>query len=117
MIVGLKITEDQNEQIKILHLEGRLDAASAPVLEKKLSELFEKPLKYLLIDFSKIDYLSSAGMRLLLSYSKKLKNLGGQLAFCSIGDEVMEVIKMAGFERILSIYPKEQDAIGALKNH
>jgi anti-sigma B factor antagonist/stage II sporulation protein AA (anti-sigma F factor antagonist) len=115
MIIGLKITEDKSEDVKIFRLEGRLDAASAPVLEKKLSELFESSLKYLLIDFSKVDYLSSAGMRLLLSYSKRLKNLEGKLAFCSITEEVMEVIKMAGFERILNIYSKEADALKALK--
>jgi anti-sigma B factor antagonist/stage II sporulation protein AA (anti-sigma F factor antagonist) len=63
------------------------------------------------LDFLRIEYLSSAGMRLLLSIAKKLKTKKGSLVLFSIGEEVMEIIKLAGFEKILLIFETEQDAL------
>ena len=82
------------------------------ILEEKFIELTKSEAK-VLVDFSKVDYLSSAGMRLLLSTTKKMKKNEGKLIFFSISDEVMEIIRMAGFERILSIYGSEQEALNA----
>jgi len=113
MTVGLNVKINEVNQKTVLRIEGRLDAASAPVLENKLTELISSGKTQLVLDFAKVDYLSSAGMRLLLSTTKKLKSADGKLHFCSISEEVMEIIKMAGFERILSIYQTEQEAINA----
>jgi anti-sigma B factor antagonist/stage II sporulation protein AA (anti-sigma F factor antagonist) len=55
------------------------------------------------MDFTNVEYLSSAGMRLLLSGTKKTKSLGGKFVICSLTDDVMEIIKMAGFNHILHI--------------
>jgi len=113
MTVGLNVKISEVNNKTIIRVEGRLDAASAPILENKLSELIAANKKQLVLDFAKVDYLSSAGMRLLLSTTKKLKASEGKLHFCSINEEVMEIIKMAGFERILSIFPTEQEALSA----
>ena len=112
MSVSLNILEEIKDDKVILRLEGRLDASSSPILEGKLNELVGKK-KNLLVDFSKVDYLSSAGMRLLLASTKKMKSAQGKLIFFSISDEVMEIIKMAGFERILNICTNEQEAQNA----
>ncbi len=95
----------------VLRIEGRLDAPSSPTLEKKIHSLLEEDHLFLVLDFSQIDYLSSAGMRLLLSTTKKLKAKGGSLALFSIVEEVMEIIKLAGFEKILNIFKTEQEAL------
>lgn len=71
MGVGLSIELEEIEHRVILRLDGRIDAASAPILERKLNSLVEEDHLYLLLDFSRVDYLSSAGMRVLLSVSKK----------------------------------------------
>lgn len=97
-----------------MRIEGRVDAAAAPILEKKMESLIEKA-HLVLMDFSKVDYLSSSGMRIMLSASKKLKAHGGKLVFFGINHEVMEIIKVAGFERILLIYPNEAIALESLK--
>ncbi len=90
-----------------------MDAVSSPLLEKKLHSLMEEKHFTLLLDFTRIDYLSSAGLRLLLSFSKKLKAKGGSLILFSLSEDVVEVIKMAGFERILKIYPTERQALSS----
>ncbi len=113
MTVGLNIQIEEGQGIILVRVEGRLDAASAPLLEKKLVEQVEGGKTKLLLDFAKVNYLSSAGMRLLLSTTKKLKGVSGGLHLCSVSEEVMEIIKMAGFERIILIFPTEQEALQA----
>jgi anti-sigma B factor antagonist/stage II sporulation protein AA (anti-sigma F factor antagonist) len=114
MVVGLNVQEQEVNGIKILRLEGRIDAVSSAVLEKKLEENITHQRICVALDFTKVDYLSSAGMRLLLSMTKKFKQKEGMLGIFAIHDNVMEIIKMAGFERILFIYPLEKEAIAAL---
>ena len=109
----LKVTIDEQPDRKIVHLAGRLDATTSPALEGKISKILEQKKQTLLVDFAKVDYLSSAGMRVLLAATKKMKAQGGKLAFYAMSDEVMEIIKMAGFERILAIYPTEAEALKA----
>jgi anti-anti-sigma factor len=116
MTLNLNISLEEQPKYKIVRLEGRLDANTTPALEQKLAKLFELPEQSVIMDFSKVDYLSSAGMRLLLSATKKIKARGGKLVFCGMGEEVMEIVKMAGFERILTIRSTEEEALKALQD-
>lgn len=111
MGVGLHIDLEEIENRIILRIDGRLDAASAPVLERRIKTLLDEHHYYLLLDFSRVDYLSSAGMRLLLSEAKKLKGKKGDLILFSLSDDVMEIIKMAGFDKILHICSSEKEAL------
>lgn len=106
----LKIQLEEIERRIVLHLEGRVDVGTAPQLEKKLEGLMaENPV--LILDFDKVDYLSSAGMRVLLSGSKKLKAKKGALLLCALGEEVLEVIRMAGLDKVLPIFDTEAEAV------
>ena len=78
-----------------------------------MDELLQKDHNIIILDFTLLDYLSSAGMRLLLSYTKKLNAAGGNLYCCCMSGEVMEIIKMAGFEKILRIFHSEKAALRA----
>lgn len=111
MGVGLRIELEEIEQRVILRLDGRMDAASAPVLERRLNTLIEEEHIHLILDFSRVDYLSSAGMRVLLSATKKLKSQNGELVIFGVTDDVSDVIKMAGFDKILRIYASEKEAL------
>jgi len=111
MSISLHIDLEEIDQKMILRLDGRLDAATVPILERKINSLIDEKRHLIYLDFLRIDYLSSAGMRLLLSASKKLKSKKGALVVFSISEEVMEIIKLAGFDKILMIFETEQDAI------
>lgn len=108
---GIKFELEEKDHVSLFRLEGRLDATSSPQLETVLQEKVDSGQKNILLDFGRIDYLSSAGMRLLLSMTRKLKGDGGHLVICSLNDDVMEIIKVAGFERILNIFPTETGAL------
>lgn len=111
MGANLRIDLEEIEHRVILRLDGRLDAATAPILDRKIQSLIDEDHYYLLLDFSRIDYLSSAGMRVLLSATKKLMAKKGGLILFSLTEEVNEVIKMAGFDKILRIFSSEKEAI------
>ena len=105
------LTKEQINDATIIHCEGRLDATTTIKLENSINQLVDNKNLRIIVDFNKIDYLSSAGMRLLLSMTKRLKSINGQLVLCAIHDDVMEIIKMAGFEQILNIYYSQDDAL------
>ncbi len=103
---------EEKGDVVVIRVDGRLDAASSPQLEKRISSIIDSGHFKLILNLGGVDYLSSAGMRLILSVSKKLKNLEGKVVACQLNDEVMEVIKMAGFDRVLEIYPSEEESFG-----
>ena len=107
----MNLVIEEKENYAIMRLEGRIDATSAPILETKINELLGKGMVRLLIELSQVDYLSSAGLRFLLAATKKYKSYEGVLAIAAAGEEVMEIIKMAGFEKILNIFPDEKQAV------
>jgi len=111
MRVGLHIELEEIEDRVILRIDGRIDAGSVSVLERKINTLLEEQHNHLLLDFTRVDYMSSAGMRVLLSISKKLKAKKGSFILFSLNDEVDEIIKMAGFDKILHICLNEKEAL------
>ncbi|MBI3211563.1 MAG: STAS domain-containing protein [Simkania negevensis] len=113
MSIGIHVITEKEGSITILRLEGRLDATSSPILDQNLKKIVEEGGKKILLDFAKVGYLSSAGMRVLLASTKKLKVLKGKLNLCDISEGVLEIIKMAGFEKILNIYFTEEEAFDA----
>ncbi len=107
----IELKEEKKGDVLILRFKGRLDAISSPSAERKIFESINKGLNKLLFDFSGITYLSSAGMRMLLSTSKKLKTLSGKLVLSSISSNVMDVLKMSGFDHVLEIAVSENEAL------
>src|ERR1700733_15634328 len=100
---------EEKGDVVVVSVQGRLDAASSPQLEKKINSIIESGHFKLILNFAGVDYLSSAGMRLMLSTSKKLKHLEGKVVACNLNDEVLEIIKMAGFHQVLEVYANEEE--------
>ena len=78
-----ELRSDIKGDVLILRFTGRLDAMTTPELEKQVYQFIDRGQHKLLLDFSGVDYISSAGMRMLLATTKKLKNLSGQMVLCS----------------------------------
>jgi anti-anti-sigma factor len=111
MGVGLHIELEEIEKRMILRLDGRIDGVTSPKLEKKLEELTDQKHFVILLDFNSVDYLSSAGLRVLLSAAKKIHAHHGSLVLFSVLDDVKEIIKMTGFDKILPIVSNEKEAL------
>ena len=85
----------------VLKLEGRLDTTTAPELEKTINGEGEA-LTNLVLDFGGVDYISSAGLRVLLSSQKKM-NIQGSMELINVSESVMDIFEMTGFAEILVI--------------
>lgn len=107
--------EDRKGDILILRFKGRLDALSTPDIEKAVLQHIQSGRHKLLLDFGSVDYISSAGMRMLLATTKKLKTVSGMLVLHSIHTNVLDVFKMSGFDHVLDIAPTEEEALRKLK--
>ena len=107
--------EDNVEGFNVVRCDDRLDAITAPQLERMFHQIFERDgTQVVILDFTNLESLSSAGIRLLVTFTKHLKSTGGCYIH-SIGDEVMEILKMAGFDKILSIFKDEEDLLKQLQ--
>ena len=84
-----------------IEVVGRLDTITAPVLEKTIGENISE-IETLILDFKGLEYISSAGLRVLLGAQKKMQKLGS-MKLTGVCDEVMEVLEMTGFADILTI--------------
>ena len=91
----------KNAKETTIEVVGRLDTITAPVLEKTLSENIGGT-DCLVLDFKGLEYISSAGLRVLLGAQKKMKNKGS-MKIIGVCEEVMEVLEMTGFADILTI--------------
>lgn len=98
MLTINKSTEDKRAH---LALEGRLDTVTAPELEAELKETLDG-LTSLIIDFEKLEYISSAGLRVLLSAQKRMTKQG-KMQITGANETVMEIFEITGFSDILTI--------------
>ena len=89
--------------LKWLQLKGRVDSITGPELEKRFEELVSEGGRKVVVNFSGITFISSAGLRVLLSAQKAMRRLGGEYILFEVPDAVLEVIRLSGFHKIFSI--------------
>ena len=97
----LNIEKTTNETGLTVVLTGRLDTTTAPELEKELKASLDG-VTALIIDMAALDYISSAGLRVLLS-AQKTMNKQGEMKVVHVGETIMEIFEVTGFSDILSI--------------
>lgn len=105
------LREEHIDEVLVLRVKGRLDAIASPEIERRIFDAIHKGQVKLLIDMSGITYLSSAGIRMLLSTTKKLRTLSGKLVVCNMAANVSDVLKMSGFDHILDMSKNEEEAL------
>ena len=109
----MEIIEREEGEVRVLSLVGRLDTNTTPGAETQINALLDSGANKLLINFEKIDYVSSAGLRLLLATAKRMKGSAGYLRICCLNPTVQEVFDISGFASILSVSVAERDALDA----
>ena len=97
----LNITKEVKEKELLIALEGRLDTVTAPQLENEVKDSIEG-IENLVIDCTNLEYISSAGLRVLLS-AQKTMNKQGSMVVRNVSEEVREIFDVTGFVDILTI--------------
>ena len=107
----MKIQFEKKGNVKIFHISGKLDSKNSLVLEEDLNKTIESGEIYLAIDFEKLNYISSAGLRVLLSVAKTLNQQNGKVKLANLQNSVKEVFDLTGFTQIFEIFPNLEECI------
>lgn len=97
----MEIIKNQNGNSLTISIEGRLDTMTAPTFESEISNSLGS-VNSLVLDFAKLEYVSSAGLRVILS-AQKVMNKQGEMKIVNVNDEIMDVFEITGFSDILTI--------------
>src|ERR1043165_7690346 len=111
----MKITEAVQGEILVVGLSGRLDALTSDAVQENLLPRFTGPNVRLVIDFSELVYVSSAGLRVFLELARRVSTTQGKLALCAMLRQVPQVFELAGLTSLLPIYSTQQEARTALQ--
>ncbi len=109
----MEIIEENKGGINIYKLNGRLDSNTSQGFEKKIFQAIDGGSKSMIIDFKNIDYISSAGLRVILKATKALKREDGKIVLCDMQDYVKEVFEIVGIDSFLPIVGSMDDALNA----
>lgn len=96
--------------IPILQVSGRLDASTVSILERALLRAFTLGARAIVIDMGEVTYISSSGLRVLLTARRQARERGGDLLLCSLSTNVHDVLDMVGFTVLFSIQGTLDDA-------
>lgn len=110
----MEIQKRKENNTVVVAVKGRLDALTAPELEKDLLETIAGGEKRLLMDLSGLHYISSAGLRTLLVLAKKLKAQEGEVLFTGLKGPVDDVFKISGFYSIFKIFDSPEAALSQI---
>ena len=99
----MEITQESQKDICVFKLNGRLDSNTSPDFDRLIFDSIEKGAKHVIVDCEKLDYITSAGLRVLNKTAKRLTRDNGHIVLCSMVDYVREVFEIAGFDTFLPI--------------
>ena len=103
------------EGINIIKISGRMDATTTPQFNDAYQKLLESGQGRFIVDLGGLEYISSAGLRGILSMGKACKASGSSLAFCSMQAMVADMFKLSGFTSILNVYASLDEALAAMR--
>ncbi|MEZ5608583.1 MAG: STAS domain-containing protein [Burkholderiaceae bacterium] len=107
----MTIATETTASATVVLLQGQINSANAAGLEAEILALVNHGAKALVLDFSALDYISSAGLRMVLVLAKRLKQDAGQLVLCAMQPHVREVFDISGFLAILNVEGSRADAL------
>ncbi len=107
----MEIKQEKRDKAIVMSVIGRLDATTATELESELIPIIEGDRTKIIIDFSQLEYISSAGLRVLLLAMKTTRKVAGELIICSMEDHIKEIFDIAGFLPIFKITGTLEEAL------
>ena len=112
--MNIEVVEEREDAALVLLPVGRLDSANARSFESVVMERIGSGEQRLIVDFSRLTFISSSGMRVLLIAAKRLQAISGKLVLCEMKDHIEEVFRISGFDQIIPIKSSRADARDAV---
>ncbi|WP_019569944.1 STAS domain-containing protein [Thioalkalivibrio sp. ALE11] len=111
----MELKEETVDGVRVIRPAGRLDSNTSPELEAALFAHLEADPR-LVIRFADVEYISSAGLRVMLMAAKKVRQQGGQLVLCEIHEPIREVFEISGFLSILEVCDDRDAAVAQVRD-
>jgi anti-anti-sigma factor len=112
--LAMEFAQEEAGDVVIVKLAGRLDSSAAQPAEASFAQVLGSGTPHLAIDMSKLQYISSAGLRVLLVVAKKMQQAKGKVVLFGLDPHVREVFSISGFDKIFSIQADEAAAVAAM---
>lgn len=109
-----RVTSKRYNRVDLIEVGGRIDAETAPLLDQELQRVIGEGRYCIVVDMSQIDFMSTAGLRVLLSAQKKASALNrGDVRLASMPGNVKKAFDLAGFLELFKVYDSCVDAVGS----
>ena len=106
----MNIEHGTQDHVTVLAPTGRIDTTTSGAVEDAVRDAVDAGARALIIDFTAVDYISSAGLRVFLVLAKRLRDLGGRLVLCGMGQPVRQVFQLAGFLPLFTVASSREAA-------
>ena len=110
MASKLQIQSERDGDTLILVPEGRIDSSNASEFEREMNAHIDNGDVHIVVDFSRLSFISSSGMRVLLIAAKRVRR-GGKLVLCSMRDSIREIFSISGFDAIITVVKSRDEAL------
>ena len=113
--VTVRTQELGGKKVQMVDLSGVLDIHTTRHFEKTLNSLIAQGSHWIIINFKRCDYISSAGLGALVGAAREVRRHEGDLRLLHLSNKIMKIVKLLGFDRILKIYNNEKEALLSFK--
>jgi anti-anti-sigma factor len=110
----MEISTRDHKRASVIRVTGRVDSNTSPEFDSKLKEYINANKIHIVLELDEADYISSAGVRALISAQKAVRPKGGQVVLARPSAKVRDVLKLAALESLFPIYETTEDAVGAI---
>jgi len=114
---NFKITHRHLDAFDVLELTGELDAHTAAQLEQSLQQLIHQKNHRIIVNFSDLNYIASAGLGVFMAYIEDVRELGGDIKLTNMNDKVYNVFDLLGFPTLYDILEDEEAAMQKFNSH
>ncbi|MBO9310913.1 MAG: STAS domain-containing protein [Chloroflexus sp.] len=108
---------DLVDDVLIINLPARLDAAGIAAIEHELAETVNQHRGKVLADMSEVNFVASLALRMLLTNLRSVQSYGGDLRLCHLQPQIAEIFRKSRFDTLFKIYPDRESALAAYRSH
>ena len=115
-MTGFEVTRRMDGDVAILHLKGFLDAHTAPDLERAIREVIDMKSYHILVNFSDLNYISSAGLGVFMGFVEEVRENSGDIRMSDMTPKVFKIFDLLGFPKLYRIFQEEQEALASFSS-
>lgn len=107
----MNIQQTTRDGVTVLAPSGRIDTTTSAHVDETIRRVVDEGVRDLVVDFSNVEYISSAGLRVLLVLAKRMRELQGRLVLCGMPESVRQVFRLAGFMPLFKVEASQEAAV------